>query len=297
MTENNHPRTWGYAGVHPGDFVLVPGDKAINRLVFAATHGFDSTGLDLREVESPARRDFVKRFVEEHGLRLSAHMGVDYFANSDAQTRADVEAVARTLEARAADLPIELMVVVVGPYHRYMDEPGLSFQLERLRAHLPRLADACGRLGIPLGIENHADYWMSDLVELCERVQGLGIFMDTGNCCVVGERPVEACRLAAPHTVGTHFKDHKVWPKLKDGLAFMVSGAALGEGHVGLEEIYADLIRLHPDPASIRMEVELIPDREIDAAASLERTKAFITRVCGRRFEAPRTITVGEVPS
>ncbi|MFW5789599.1 MAG: hypothetical protein ACOCW3_06650, partial [Spirochaetota bacterium] len=44
-------------------------------------------------------------------------------------------------------------------------------------------------IGLPLAWENHRDYYVSDVVELCRRVPNMGLFLDTGNTYLIGERP------------------------------------------------------------------------------------------------------------
>ena len=96
---------------------------------------------------------------------------------------------------------------------------------------------------------------------------GLGIFWDTGNTSMTGENPLAVSRAAAPHVVGTHFKDFFCRPDEKE-LKFVVTGAALGDGDIGLERIHADLAQLAPGP--LVMEFELIPDPALGAWESLE---------------------------
>ena len=168
-----------------------------------------------------------------------------------------------------------IVTTCVGPYHRFMDSPSLEEQLDRLAERLTPLARGCHELGCPLGIENHGDYYCDDLVALCRRVPHLGIFLDTGNTYLIGEQPLPACRAAAPYTIGTHFKDHRVYPDHKE-LKFVIGGAPLGQGHVGLAEIYRLLVDLAPSPETLVMQWEMIPPQGMDPFECLEQSWEFV---------------------
>ncbi len=266
---------WGYAGVYPGAFGIWDGDQVMNRLRFAVEHGFGCTGCSLKEMAEPARRDQIAAFVAEHGLRCSVGFHAKYFEDNLDSLRAKVDAFLADLQAYGDLLAVPIVTTCVGPYHRFMASPSLEEQMDRLAAVFEPLAAGCAELGRPFGIENHGDYYCRDLVELCRRVPHLGIFLDTGNCYLIGEQSVPACREAAPFTIGTHFKDHCVHPDPKT-LTFVIQGAPLGAGHVGLREIYQDLITLAPNPAKLVMEWEMIPPKDMDPFDCLEQSWQFV---------------------
>ena len=130
---------------------------------------------------------------------------------------------------------------------------------------------------MPLGIENHGDFYCSDLVNLCRRVPHLHLFLDTGNPFLIGERPDLALAVAAPWTIGTHFKDHRVRPRLDARpLQFEIDGAALGEGDVPLREAYARLRRESPFADRLIMEIEMIVPAGESPSACWQRSLAFV---------------------
>jgi sugar phosphate isomerase/epimerase len=270
------PMIWGYAGVWPGEFGIWEGDRTMNQLRFAVEHGFRSTGISLREMkESPERRDEIAQFVADHDLALTCGAHLKYFdADLDAVKRGGEEFVA-DLEAYGELLRVPIVTTCVGPYHRFMAEPSLEQQMDRLVEVFTPIAKACHQMGRPFGIENHGDYYCSDLVELCKRVPHLGIFLDTGNTYLIGEQSVPACREAAPYTIGTHFKDHYVFPDPKT-LMFVIKGAPIGEGDVGMAEIYQALIEHAPAPDKLVMQWEMVPPKDMDAFECLERSWNFV---------------------
>ena len=156
-----------------------------------------------------------------------------------------------------------------------MRQPPFEEQLDRLSQALVPAAKVCHELGKPLGIENHGDYYCSDLVELCQRTPHLYIFLDTGNTYLIGEKSVSGCRDAAPYTIGTHFKDHYVQPNLKQ-LCFELDGAPLGEGDVGLAEVYQILIEHTPDPDKLIMQWELVVPKGMSPLDCMERSWEFV---------------------
>ena len=270
---------WGYAGVWPGEFGIRKGDRSMKRLRFIVEHGFRSTGFRLSEMREPARRDEVAAFVEEYDLRLTVHARARWLDPDTDAVRRQADEFLEDLAAYGELLRVPIVTTAVGPYHRFMDSPSLQEQMDRLAELLPHVAEACYEMGRPLGIENHGDYYCSDLVELCRRVPHLGIFLDTGNTYLIGEQSVAGCRAAAPYTIGTHFKDHYVHPQPRGGLRFVIQGAPLGEGHVGLEQVYRDLLELAPDPDGLVMQWEMVPPREMDPFECLERSWRFVRRL------------------
>lgn len=267
---------WGYAGVFPGEFGLWKGDQTMNKLRFMVDNGFGSTGIGLGLLREPRRREQIGEFVARHDLCLTPHLGMGYFSEPIDSLRRTVDRLIWDLRTDLELLRAPIATTCVGPYHRFMDSPTLPEQMDRLEAVLTPLAEALWEMGCPLGIENHGDYYCSDLVELCGRVPHLGLFLDTGNTYLIGEKPVPACREAAPYTIGTHFKDHRVYPQPRDGLSFQIDGAPLGEGHVGLRDIYMDLLRLCPAPSRLVMQWEMVPPKGMDPWECLHRSQAFV---------------------
>jgi sugar phosphate isomerase/epimerase len=266
---------WGYAGIFPGGFGVWQGDVPMNMLNFAADNGFRSAHIGLRELKDPARRDQIGQFVADRDMQLVLGAGLRCFdPDQDAVRRAADDLIER-IRAYADVVRAPICTTGAGPVHRFMDSPSLEEQLDALSFGLGPVAEACHEMGRPLGIENHGDYYCQDLVELCERTPHLGIFLDTGNTYLIGEQSLPACRLAAPYTIGTHFKDHKVHPDLKE-LKFVIEGSVLGDGHVGLREVYGYLKELAPNPDALVMHWEMVPPKDMDAWECLEKSWQFV---------------------
>lgn len=271
---------WGYALVWPGSFLARDPDPLIARLKFLAHYGLQSTGVGLGELarRSEAGLERIGALVAEHGLALSLIPGLPWFDRDPDAVRRAADAALEQIERLRGLVRCPLVHTGVGGhYHRFLREPGLAWQMERLAQTLPALSQGCRDMGLPFGIENHGDYYVADLVELCRQVPHLGIFLDTGNTYLIGEAPLPAFELAAPYVVGTHFKDHRVRP-CPDArpLHFEVGPSVIGEGDVPLRACYRLLRQRAPDPDRLVMQIELIPPDGMDPLEAFERSLAFV---------------------
>ncbi|MGC9450215.1 MAG: sugar phosphate isomerase/epimerase family protein [Oceanipulchritudo sp.] len=280
------PRHWAMDGVFPGAFGLWRGDDWTNRKRFVAEKGFHGSGVSLADLADRGRADLLLELGESHGQRYAVHLGVDYREAADLAGKQMEEAVGIIL-AFNKRLPFKhVLIVVKVPGNRFDREIGLPRQLKILEARLRPVVERCRADGLPVAIENHGDYYVSDLVELCGRVPGLEIQLDTGNCFLIGERPDLIPDAAFPLVRSTHWKDHHVRPNHKD-LCFQLTGATLGRGNVGLDAIYGRLLRLHPDPASVCMRVEWVPDPERDPLECFADSLEYLKRISMGRFTGP----------
>lgn len=266
---------WGYAGCFPGEFKVWDGDQLMNTLKFVADNGFKSTGIGLGVMDDPARRDQVGKFVADHDLMLTVGFHAKFFETGLDELRRQSDKFLESLAKYGPILRTPIVTTGVGAYHRFMRKPSLAEQLDRLCEVFTPLAKACHDMGRPLGIENHGDYYCQDLVELCRRTPHMHIFLDTGNTYLIGEQSVPACRAAAPYVIGTHFKDHYVHPDPRT-LTFVIGGAPLGKGDVGLREIYMDLIRLAPNPKKLILQWEMVSPKDMDPWKCLEESWQFV---------------------
>jgi sugar phosphate isomerase/epimerase len=270
---------WGYALVWMPELLALDDDPLMARLKWLARSGLQTTGIDLDDVEcmNDAQRDRLGQFLADHDLSLTVYVHADYFAPDPDDTRRQIDRTLARLERYHELLRSRLVTSSAGRCHRFLREPSLAEQLERLSRWLAPLAEGCHRLGLPFGIENHGDYYCSDLVTLCRETPQLGIFLDTGNTYLIGEAPLPAFHAAAPYVVGGHFKDQRVRPRTDASpIHFEVGPAILGEGDVPLRECYQLLLDHAPRPRELVLEIELIPVADRPFLAAFERSLAFI---------------------
>ena len=254
-------------------------DPLFAKLRFLARYGLRSTDVSLSECEAlqGERRDRVIAFCREHQITLTVRPPLRFFLEERRELLAQVDRWLIFLDKQGRDLPIGLVTVGGSPQHRFAQDVSLAQQLEELRVVLTPLARGCCDHGLRLGIENHGDYYVSDLVELCAQTPHLGIFLDTGNCFLVGEKPLPAASDAAPLLVGGHCKDQKVRPLPRNTpLCFEVGNAMPGEGDVPLKEIFRVLCAHAPVGAPLVMEIECFPANWSDPVPEIERAISFV---------------------
>lgn len=271
---------WGYALVWPHQWNDRDPDPWMVRLMALKEHGLTHFMGSVREAAEmdAARRDRLCDMIHEHNLGVTLGFRADFFGDRVAARDDLVRQTEQFLEL-APMFRAPIATTGVASVHRFAQDPSLAAQMDALADLLAPVAAACHEAGRPLGIENHGDYYVSDLVDLCQQVPRLGIFLDTGNTYLVGEKPLPAFHEAAPYVVGGHFKDHFVGPETDGGpLRFEIRGATLGTGHVPLRECFEILQAKSPGPEKIAMQIELIPPSFAgeDNIRAFEQSVAFV---------------------
>lgn len=273
-------------GVFPGEFELWRGDQWANRLHFVAANGFHGTGVSVDDLADPARSALLDTLAQRHAQRYAVHLGLDYHEPTQA-AHARLSAAADIILKRHAVTPLTQVVLVVKvPGNRFDRSFELGRQLEALAAHLGPLVERCRSAQLPVAIENHGDYYISDLMALCQRVDGLEIQLDTGNCFLIGERPDHIPEAAFAYVRSTHWKDHWVCPNLRE-LKFELKGATLGAGHVGLDALYERILRLHPQPATVNMRVEWIPSPDKPVLECFRASLQYLQQLSDGQYTVP----------
>lgn len=270
---------WGHALGWPPKFLERDPDELVARILFVAHYGLHSlhVGVDQLAGLKGEHRRRVLELLEEHRIALVAAPRIGFFKQDEAATRRRVEEILPVIASLKDVFGISLIHLGAGPVHRFMADPSLPEQMDRLASGIAPLARECHGLGLRTAIENHGDYYVSDLVGLCRRVPHLGLFLDTGNCFLCGEKPLEAARDGAPFLFGGHFKDQKVRPRPEaKPLHFEVANSGLGEGHVPLREIYEVIVRNAPAGPPIELQIETFPQPWDDPIPEWERSVAFI---------------------
>jgi sugar phosphate isomerase/epimerase len=130
--------------------------------------------------------------------------------------------------------------------------------MEMIVATLRPLVAIAEEEGIQLAMENHADYWCTEILEHVVQPIGspaLGIKLDTGNCPLVIEDPVAAARAAAPVCYATHFKDMHISPVTPEG--GKIVGAPVGRGSCQLDKVARILADHAPAPEDLVLSIEI----------------------------------------
>jgi sugar phosphate isomerase/epimerase len=114
------------------------------------------------------------------------------------------------------------------------------------RAHLERAARIVERHRIPIGIENHKDWTLDEMVPLLERYGGpyLGVCLDWGNNLALLDDPVEVVNRLAPFVVNSHIKDMAV-EEYPEG--FLLAEVPAGQGFFDMKSMLAVIRKARPD--------------------------------------------------
>lgn len=212
--------------------------------ILAAAHELELQVVSMRSTgwEEPGWVDRVRRLKDRYNLELELGFGDNYIANGDSQP---TEKLAEFIERACTPLGVTI-IGTTSPLHggRWLKEPPLDEQLDRLTAALSRLATVAEAGGVKLAIENHADYRGSELAQVLARVgsPAVGARLDTANPYAVIEEPMAAAQALAPYTFATHIKDMIVEAEpgnrgLTPGGLLGLRHCVLGSGHVDLPAI------------------------------------------------------------
>ncbi len=278
---------WGFAGPWYGEFLRdeqgrVPKtawERVERQLLFLVRYGLKVTGCSLHTLTALDEReqDLLANLLAKHDLHLVLHVGYDYLSADAEARKRNTEGIIATLSRYIPMTRALLVVTTANAGHRFDRTMPVAEKMERLAIALTPLAQGIHELGLPFGIENHCDFYISDLVALCQSVPHLGILLDTGNTFVIGEKPLPAFEEAAPFVVGTHFKDHFVRPRPDlFPLCLEVDGAPLGEGDVPLRECFELLKRKTPNPAKLVMLIEMVAPKGMNPLECWERSLQFV---------------------
>lgn len=269
--------TWGIAGPWYWEFQNRDADPLLSQLRFIVEQKLDTCSIGLNQLaELPDdRKKVLRSFQKEHGLRYVPHIGFDFLRTPESEVQKIVDGLLKKLEAHLEFFEGTITTTGLGAGHRFDRALPLEEKLAKCSKSLTPLTRGVADLGLPLGIENHGDYYVSDLVRLCQQTPYLYLFLDTGNTYLIGEAPLPAFELAAPYTIGTHFKDHFVGPNHKD-LKFEITGAPIGAGDVPMRECYDILMKNSPHKNHLVMMLEMISPKDMNPMECMQQSLKFI---------------------
>jgi sugar phosphate isomerase/epimerase len=204
--------------------------------------GADGVQMDIAQLRSrePEYLDGLRRSLSEAGLFLELSIDGDELAD---ETRyAGVAEAARRLGA------VRFRVALLHG-RRYEDFSTIEKWREfadRWKAALPRAKPWIERQRIPVGIENHKDFRIQELVALLRSVDSpyLGACVDFGNNVAFLEDPLELAEALAPFAITTHLKDMAVRPYEQ---GFELSEVPLGSGFLPLVRMVEVIRKQRPE--------------------------------------------------
>ncbi len=113
------------------------------------------------------------------------------------------------------------------------------------KARLARTVRVLDRMKFPLGLENHKDWTVEEMVPLLKSYSSeyLGTCIDWGNNISLLDDPYELVEGLAPFAINSHIKDMAV-EEYEDG--FLLAEVALGKGFLDLKRITETILRKRP---------------------------------------------------
>lgn len=223
--------------------------------------GFDAIEGNLTPyMDDLSELDRIGNLLAQHGVTLSTDYGDDF-----SNPTKDPEEF-RTFARKAKQLGVTAIGVGGMPFsiNRFVDDPSFERQMEMIRTGIAPMVEIAEEEALKLGYENHADYRVTDLMEHVVEPIGssaLGIKLDTGNCPLVIEDPVDAAHSCAHVCYATHFKDMFISPVTPDG--GKIVGAPLGRGHCRLDEVARILSgSSYADELILSIEIGWMPPNE-----------------------------------
>ncbi|MCL2664358.1 MAG: sugar phosphate isomerase/epimerase [Defluviitaleaceae bacterium] len=271
---------WGYALGWYGEIYGLKGESDLmGKLKFLKKYNFKSTHASVKMIDgmSDADREEIFSFLAENDLDLMPSAGFNYLAASDDEAKSETDMQLKLLDKYVPLLRNRIVHSGLAAGHRFDRERPLDETLGKLSERIGPLAEGCAQIGTPLCAENHGDYYVSDIVKICQTTPHFYLFLDTGNTYLLGEKPLSAFYEAAPFTVGTHFKDQRVRPMPRaNPLHFEVGNSDLGGGDVPLRECWEILRKYSPAPNQLCMLFEMFPPPGMEVTECLEKSIAFV---------------------
>lgn len=248
------------------------------RIDFLREYGLKTYGMSFGELDAMTREDREDLFslLEEYDMFITPHFGFDKITANNADIDRMAQDLIRQIQTYIGPLRSKIVTATLGGSHRYDRVMPFSKKVERFSYFFKPVAEACKEAGVLLAVENHADYYCCELVEIIKETPHLYLLLDTANALHIGEKPLQAALDAAPYTVGTHFKDHVMNRKEEGAIHYIVGGCALGDGDAELESCYRIIKENSPFANELVHLIELFKPAEMGALECFEKSLAFI---------------------
>lgn len=241
FTATKHDVTWGLALAWYGEYLKDRNKNPyIAKMEFLNQYGMKAMHESLDDIAglSQAEQDAVFEALEKYDMHYIIHTDISHFDDDKDLRLRKTEKQLELLDKYIKPCRSSIVSTCVAEGDRYDNKYSWDEKLERFYDVLGPVAKLCWEKGSPFGIENHADYYIRDLLEVLKHTPRLYLFLDTANALHIGEDPLVACELAAPYVIGGHFKDHGMERKTNGNLHFEITPCALGDGAAELRKQY-----------------------------------------------------------
>lgn len=249
-------------------------------------------------VRDPAYLTRLRAKAEAHGMFIEASV-------APPKDAADVGRFDAELRCAAAAGATVVRTVCLGTrrYETFISAEAFRAFARKAEESLRLAEPVAVRHGVRLGVENHKDWRVDELVGLMKRLDSryVGICLDTGNSIALLEDPMAVVRAYAPWTVTTHLKDMAV-AECPDG--FLLAEVPLGRGFLDLKEVVRVVEQARP---GVRWNLEMITRDPLEVPCLTPGYWATLDAVPGKQLAAmlalvrakaaPQTLpAVGKLP-
>ncbi len=288
IQEKSPKTTWGLALAWYPEYTENLSENPYEaKIQFLKKYGMKTFSAGLTQIDSLSdkEKDNLFALLQDQDAHCILHTSIDHMNQSISDQDRAIEEQLIMLDKYIVPCRSSIVTTCAGRSHRYDEEFPWAEKVARFSRIMRPVADLCWQKRSPFSIENHADYFVSDLLEILRETPQLYMFLDTANALHIGEQPVKACIDAAPYVVGTHFKDHKMKQGAQDPLHYEIQGCALGDGDAELEKQYAIIMEKSPYRHELTMMFELFTpdDGSLTHVACFEKSVGYIQGLIDRQ--------------
>jgi sugar phosphate isomerase/epimerase len=214
----------------------------------------------------------------DHGVRVGFSWGHPWpsgaFHGLDGGRSPGAEVELRRWLDTCQRLGHDLLRITAGSPASRGDEPA-EVLVDRLIAPLTRAVDYAASRGVRLGLENHGDLRVADMLAILARVDRpdvLGVTLDNVNLIRLGDDMAEGTRALAPATFLVQLKDHRSGdPTVWGG----PECTTLGEGVADLDGLLGILAEARYD-GPVCVELASLGRKDVDELAMVERSVSWL---------------------
>jgi len=210
----------------------------------------DSLGAGGIQIGLPADLDYarkLRRYLEARGMFLDVMVSLP---------KEDASAFERQVQAAREAGAVSMRAACLGGrrYEVFRTLDQWRDFVRESRARIARAVPIAEKYRIPLGIENHKDWTVDEVVVLMKDYSSdyLGVCLDTGNNLALLDDYWEVVERLAPYTLNTHLKDMSL-ARYREGI--LLVEPTLGNGFFDLPRIVSAIRKARP---SARFTLEMI---------------------------------------
>jgi sugar phosphate isomerase/epimerase len=225
-------------GLSPDCFVIArPPRNALDYLEKARLAGAAGVQSSLASFD-PAYLKQVHDYLERHGMYL------EIATRLPADDSPEFESILKAAKECGAEC-IRTVCLSGRRYENFNTLDEWNAFAADSKQKLTRAVRIAERVQFPIGLENHKDWIIEEMVPLLKSYSSayLGACIDFGNNLALLDLPEELVEALAPFVINTHIKDMAV-QEYADG--FLMSEVALGSGIVDLPRCVAAVRKVMP---------------------------------------------------